>query len=86
MRIDLVEYSIKVTNIAPGAADTEFSLVRFKGDEETAKSVYQGFEPLVALDIAETIYWVANRPAHVNINDILIMPTVQATATNVIRN
>jgi NADP-dependent 3-hydroxy acid dehydrogenase YdfG len=81
MRIDLVEYSIKVTNIAPGAADTEFSLVRFKGDKETAKSVYQGFEPLVALDIAETIYFVANRPQHVTINDLTIMPTSQASAT-----
>jgi 3-hydroxy acid dehydrogenase / malonic semialdehyde reductase len=81
MRIDLVEYSIKVTNIAPGAADTEFSLVRFKGDKETAKSVYQGFEPLVALDIAETIYFVANRPQHVTINDLTIMPTAQASAT-----
>ncbi len=80
MRIDLVEYSIKVTNIAPGAADTEFSLVRFKGDEETAKSVYQGFEPLVALDIAETIYFVANRSQHVTINDLTIMPTAQASA------
>jgi NADP-dependent 3-hydroxy acid dehydrogenase YdfG len=80
MRMDLVEYSIKVTNIAPGAADTEFSLVRFKGDEETAKSVYQGFQPLVAQDIAETIYFVANRPQHVTINDLTIMPTAQASA------
>jgi len=86
MRIDLVEYSIKVTNIAPGAADTEFSLVRFKGDEETAKSVYQGFEPLVALDIAETIYFVANRPQHVTINDLTIMPTAQASATVLFKN
>lgn len=81
MRIDLVEYNIKVTNIAPGAADTEFSLVRFKGDEAVAKSVYNGFEPLVAKDIAETIYFVATRPAHVTINDLTIMPTAQASAT-----
>jgi NADP-dependent 3-hydroxy acid dehydrogenase YdfG len=81
MRIDLVEYNIKVTNIAPGAAETEFSLVRFKGDEATAKSVYNGFEPLVAKDIAETIYFVATRPAHVTINDLTIMPTAQASAT-----
>lgn len=81
MRIDLVEYGIKVTNIAPGAAETEFSLVRFKGDEATAKSVYKGFEPLVAKDIADTIYFVATRPAHVTINDLTIMPTAQASAT-----
>lgn len=80
MRIDLVEHHIKVTNIAPGAADTEFSLVRFKGDKDTADSVYKGFEPLVARDIAETIYFVATRPQHVTINDLVIMPTAQASA------
>jgi len=80
MRIDLVQYGIKVTNIAPGAADTEFSIVRFKGDEATAKSVYTGFEPLLPKDIAETIYFVATRPAHVTINDLTIMPTAQASA------
>lgn len=80
MRMDLVEYGIKVTNIAPGAAETEFSLVRFKGDEQTAKSVYDGFQPLVAEDIAETIYFVATRPSHVTINDLTIMPTAQASA------
>jgi NADP-dependent 3-hydroxy acid dehydrogenase YdfG len=81
MRIDLVEYGIKVTNIAPGAAATEFSLVRFKGDTQTADSVYDGFDPLVAQDIAETIWFVASRPAHVTINDLTIMPTAQASAT-----
>jgi NADP-dependent 3-hydroxy acid dehydrogenase YdfG len=81
MRIDLVEYGIKVTNIAPGAAATEFSLVRFKGDTQTADSVYDGFDPLVAQDIAETIWFVASRPAHVTINDLTIMPTAQAAAT-----
>jgi NADP-dependent 3-hydroxy acid dehydrogenase YdfG len=81
MRIDLVEYGIKVTNIAPGAAATEFSLVRFKGDTQTAASVYDGFDPLVAQDIAETIWFVASRPAHVTINDLTIMPTAQAAAT-----
>lgn len=81
MRIDLVNYNIKVTNIAPGAAETEFSLVRFKGDEATAKSVYNGYDPLVAKDIAETIYFVATRPQHVTINDLTIMPTAQASAT-----
>jgi NADP-dependent 3-hydroxy acid dehydrogenase YdfG len=81
MRIDLVEHSIKVTNIAPGAADTEFSIVRFKGDKEIAASVYEGFQPLLANDIAETIYFVATRPKHVTINDLTIMPTAQASAT-----
>jgi len=81
MRIDLVNYGIKVTNIAPGAAETEFSIVRFKGDNTVAKSVYDGFTPLVAQDIAETIYFVATRPSHVTINDLTIMPTAQASAT-----
>lgn len=81
MRIDLVNYNIKVTNIAPGAADTEFSLVRFKGDQQMADATYDGFEPLVAQDIADTIYFVATRPKHVTINDLVIMPTAQASAT-----
>lgn len=81
MRIDLVAYNIKVTNIAPGAADTEFSLVRFKGDQATADATYIGFDPLVAEDIAETIYFAATRPKHVTINDLVIMPTAQASAT-----
>ncbi len=81
MRIDLVEYGIKVTNIAPGAAATEFSIVRFKGDSNTADAVYDGYDPLLAKDIAETIWFVASRPAHVTINDLTIMPTAQAAAT-----
>jgi 3-hydroxy acid dehydrogenase/malonic semialdehyde reductase len=81
MRIDLVQYGIKVTNIAPGAAETEFSIVRFKGNSETANSVYDGYDPLVAQDIAETILFVVSRPAHVTINDLTIMPTAQASAT-----
>jgi 3-hydroxy acid dehydrogenase/malonic semialdehyde reductase len=85
MRIDLLAHNIRVTQIAPGMAETEFSIVRFKGDNERAKSVYKGLEPLRAEDIAETVWWVANRPAHVNINDIVIMPTAQANATTVIR-
>ncbi len=86
MRIDLLPHNIKVTAVNPGMVETEFSIVRFDGDEEKAKKVYQGLQPLTPQDIAETILWVATRPAHVNINDIVIMPTVQATATNVIRN
>lgn len=81
MRIDLLPYGIKVTNIAPGAAETEFSLVRFKGDEQTANSVYNGFEPLKAEDIADVIYFAATRPPHVTINDLMIMPTAQATGS-----
>ena len=85
MRIDLLPHGIKVTAIHPGAVETEFSEVRFKGDKERAKKVYDGFEPLVAQDVAETIWFVASRPAHVNINDLVIMPTAQATAVNIFR-
>jgi 3-hydroxy acid dehydrogenase / malonic semialdehyde reductase len=85
MRIDLLPHHIKVTAVNPGMVETEFSIVRFDGDEEKAKSVYNGMQPLKPEDIAETIYWVATRPAHVNINDVIIMPSVQASATNVIR-
>lgn len=81
MRLDLVNYGIKVSNIAPGAAETEFSIVRFKGDEETANSVYKGFEPLKAQDIADAIFYVCNCPPHVTISDLVIMPTAQASST-----
>lgn len=81
IRMDLVSDNIKVTNIAPGAAETEFSLVRFKGDEQVATSVYDGFDPLVAADIADAIYYVCTRPKHVTINDLVIMPTAQASAS-----
>jgi 3-hydroxy acid dehydrogenase/malonic semialdehyde reductase len=81
MRMDLLPHGIKVTAIHPGMVETEFSKVRFKGDEERAKKVYEGFEPLVAQDIAEAIWFAVSRPAHVNINDMLIMPTAQASAT-----
>lgn len=86
MRIDLLPHNIKVTAINPGMVETEFSLVRFDGDSARAKKVYEGMKPLSPDDIAETIFWVASRPPHVNINDILIMPAVQANATNLIRN
>lgn len=85
MRIDLLPHGIKVTAVHPGAVETEFSEVRFKGDKERAKKVYEGFEPLAAADIAETIWFVASRPAHVNINDLVIMPTAQATAGTIFR-
>jgi NADP-dependent 3-hydroxy acid dehydrogenase YdfG len=81
MRIDLVQYGIKVTNIAPGAAETEFSIVRFKGDQATADSVYDGYDALQAQDIADSVLFAVTRPAHVNISDITIMPTAQASAT-----
>ncbi len=80
MRIELAPHNIKVSTVSPGAVDTEFSLVRFKGDQEKADKVYEGFSPLQARDIAESIYFVISRPAHININDLLIMPTAQATA------
>jgi NADP-dependent 3-hydroxy acid dehydrogenase YdfG len=85
MRIELLPHNIKVTAINPGMVETEFSIVRFKGDEERAKNAYKGLQPLVAEDIAETIYWVASRPPHVNINDIIIMATAQANTTIAIR-
>lgn len=80
MRIDMLEHGIRVTNIAPGLVETEFSLVRFHGNEERAKSTYANIQPLTAEDIAEIIYWTASRPAHVNINDVVITPTAQANA------
>ena len=78
MRIDLLKHNIKVTNIAPGMAETEFSLVRFKGDKEQAKQVYTGVDALTGDDIAEVIYYCATLPAHVCINDLSITPTQQA--------
>lgn len=81
MRIDLLPHGIRVSNIAPGAAETEFSLIRFKGDQDQADSVYNGYTPLYAQDIAEAALFVATRPSHVTINDLLIMPTAQASAT-----
>jgi 3-hydroxy acid dehydrogenase / malonic semialdehyde reductase len=83
MLLDLNPYGIRVSNINPGLVATEFSLVRFKGDEARAEAIYKGYEPLTAEDVAETIYWVAERPAHVNISDLTILPTAQASATTV---
>jgi NADP-dependent 3-hydroxy acid dehydrogenase YdfG len=85
MRIELLPYHIKVSTISPGAVETEFSLVRFKGDQEKADQVYKGFTPLNAKDIAESIYFVLSRPAHVNIDDLLIMPSAQASARDFFR-
>jgi 3-hydroxy acid dehydrogenase / malonic semialdehyde reductase len=80
MRIDLLKHNIKVTQIAPGMAETEFSLVRFHGDEERAKAVYNGMDALKGSDIADTIYYCATLPPHVCINDLVITPTQQADA------
>lgn len=81
MRIDLNAHNIKVTAINPGMVETEFSLIRFKGDAEKAQKVYDGLKPLTAIDVAEVISFVLSRPAHVNIADLLLLPTAQATAT-----
>ncbi len=78
MRIDLFRHHIKVTQIAPGAVETEFSEVRFKGDKDRAKNVYEGYQPLSGEDIADAVYYVTTVPPHVNINDMLIMPMAQA--------
>ena len=80
MRQDLLPYGIRVSLICPGAVETEFSLVRFKGDNQRAASVYDGYIPLTADDIARTIRFALNAPAHVDLQDILVMPTVQADA------
>ncbi len=80
MRHDLLEAGIKVSEVRPGMAETEFSTVRFHGDQERADSVYVGFKPLTGEDIAETIGWISQLPDHVNINDIVIMPKQQASA------
>jgi NADP-dependent 3-hydroxy acid dehydrogenase YdfG len=80
MRIDLLPHNIKVTGIHPGAAETEFSLIRFKGDETKAKAMYEGFTPLSANDVADVVYYVTTLPAHVCINDMVIMPTAQANS------
>lgn len=85
MRIDLLEKNIRVTSINPGAVNTEFSTVRFYGDKDKADATYNGFTPLSAEDIAECIVWSAERPAHVNINEMIIMPTAQASVNHLKR-
>jgi NADP-dependent 3-hydroxy acid dehydrogenase YdfG len=86
MRIDLLPHNIKVTNIAPGMLETEFSVVRYKGDKQKAAAVYKDMNPLLAMDIAEVILFSINRPAHVTLNDIVIMPQAQANTSHVLRN
>lgn len=81
MRMDLLPYGIKVSQICPGAVETEFSLVRFKGDKERAAAVYQGIEPLTASDIADTIIYMASAPKHVNVADVIIFPSAQGSSS-----
>ncbi|MBF0299913.1 MAG: SDR family NAD(P)-dependent oxidoreductase [Oligoflexia bacterium] len=81
MRIDLHKHNIKVSAIHPGLVNTEFSLVRFKGDSERASAVYKGYQPLNAEDVADAIYFMVSRPSHVNIADMIIFPTAQANST-----
>jgi NADP-dependent 3-hydroxy acid dehydrogenase YdfG len=86
MRIDLLKHNIKVSEIRPGMAETEFSLVRFKGDSEAAKKPYLGLIPLSGNDVADAIHYVVTRPPHVNINDLEITPTSQACSFYIYRN
>lgn len=81
MLIDLNPHGIKVSSIDPGLVETEFSEVRFKGDTDRAAQVYQGYKPLTATDVADVIYFMATRPPHVNISDLVLLPTAQASAT-----
>lgn len=85
MRYDLTQYGIKITNIAPGAVETDFSLVRFKGDAERAKKVYEGFEPIQPEDVADAILYAVNTPARVTIADIVLYAKAQAAPTVIYR-
>lgn len=85
MRIDLLEHGIRVTSVNPGAAETEFSVVRYKGDAERAAKTYQGFEPLKAEDIADIVYFASSRPAHVVLNEIQVTPLAQANTAYIVK-
>jgi 3-hydroxy acid dehydrogenase / malonic semialdehyde reductase len=85
LRMDLLGSGIRVTSVDPGMAETEFSLVRFHGDEKQAKTVYRGMEPLRAQDVAEAVVWALDRPLHVNVQEIMLMPTDQASARDIWR-
>jgi len=86
MRMDLNPYGIRVGAIHPGMVETEFSEVRFKGDSDKAAATYKGLKPLIAEDIADIIHFVVSRPYHVNIADLIVLPTAQASATIVNRS
>ncbi len=83
MRLDMLDYGIKVTTVAPGLVETEFSKVRFNWDEERAEQVYEGYQPLTGEDVADAIYFAASRPAHVNINELILTPLDQGDSTTV---
>jgi len=85
LRLELMGEPIRVTEIEPGLVDTEFSLVRFKGDRERAATVYKGMEPLTGADVADCIVWVVTRPPHVNVDEMVVRPIAQATARDVAR-
>jgi NADP-dependent 3-hydroxy acid dehydrogenase YdfG len=85
MRIDLLKHGIKVTQVRPGLAETEFSMVRFKGDAQKADNVYKGYEPMHPEDIAEVIFYVSSLPPHLNINDVELTPTAQANSYTVFK-
>jgi 3-hydroxy acid dehydrogenase / malonic semialdehyde reductase len=85
MRLDLLQYGIRVSQISPGAVETEFSLVRFHGDAARAKNVYRGFKPLSAEDVARAVKFAIDLPPHVNVDDLLLMPSAQASATAIRR-
>jgi NADP-dependent 3-hydroxy acid dehydrogenase YdfG len=80
MRIDLVDKNIRVTQVSPGAVETEFSMVRFKGDKEKAKRIYEGYEPLVAENIADIIFYISSLPENINVNDIVVTAKAQANS------
>jgi 3-hydroxy acid dehydrogenase / malonic semialdehyde reductase len=85
LRIDLLGTGVRVSTVDPGLVETEFSLVRFKGDTERARRPYEGMTPLAAADVAEAVLWCATRPPHVNVDEIIIKPTDQASATQIHR-
>jgi len=86
LRLELLGEPIRVTEIEPGMVETEFSLVRFKGDQERAASVYKGLQPLTGADIADCIVWVVTRPPHVNVDEMVVRPIAQATVRDVARH
>jgi NADP-dependent 3-hydroxy acid dehydrogenase YdfG len=86
MRLDLLPHNIRVAEVNPGAVATDFSKVRFKGDEARAESVYKGFQPLVAQDVAEVIQFMVTRPPHVNVAEVLLLPTAQGAAATIRRD
>lgn len=85
MRLELANYGIKVSNVAPGAVHTQFSMVRFKGNQALSDNVYKGYEPLTASDIADLVSYILQAPSHVNIADVLVLPKAQASATKIVK-